>query len=241
MWPSEEDSKEVQQLREAALLERARLKEAELQSEKWVEQSRKLQTEAEAHQQEVAQLKQDRQRNQEAINRCVRVWERTKSHVGTLLSCNHNSTKINACVCFQTPARAECHPAAAVWEPQPGPLSSVWAAGTPQTMWGCYQHTPRWDVSLAFQRVQVFKGTVHPQIHRMCNLSRTVKWGVSCVTVCKCFWAGRISDGAQLDGSTATFDPRELHLQLEQQLSGHPPSRRQLFSGQYLRVTQTLL
>lgn len=63
----------MQQLREAVLLERARLKEAELESERWAEQSRKLQTEAEAHQQEVAQLKQDRQRNQEAINRCVRV------------------------------------------------------------------------------------------------------------------------------------------------------------------------
>lgn len=61
----------MQQLREAALLERARLKEVELESERWAEQSRKLQTEAEAHQQEVAQLKHDRQRNQEAINRCV--------------------------------------------------------------------------------------------------------------------------------------------------------------------------
>lgn len=61
----------MQQLKEAALLERARLKEAELESERWAEQSRKLQTEAEAHQQEVAQLKQDRLRNQEAINRCV--------------------------------------------------------------------------------------------------------------------------------------------------------------------------
>lgn len=63
----------MQQLREAALLERARLKEAELESERWAEQSRKLQMEAEAHQQEVAQLKQDRQRSQEAINRWGRV------------------------------------------------------------------------------------------------------------------------------------------------------------------------
>ena len=66
-----EGSKEAEQLREAALLERARVKEAELEAERWAEQSRKLQTEAEAHDQEITQLKQERQRNQEAINRCV--------------------------------------------------------------------------------------------------------------------------------------------------------------------------
>ncbi|KAG7231431.1 hypothetical protein INR49_011941, partial [Caranx melampygus] len=64
-----EGSKEVDQLREAALQDRARLKEAELEVERWAEQSRKLQTEADAHNQEMAQLKQERQRNQETINR----------------------------------------------------------------------------------------------------------------------------------------------------------------------------
>lgn len=69
-----EGSKEAEQLREAALLERARLKEVELEAERWAEQSRKLQAEAEARSQEIAQLKQDRQRNQETINRCVYVF-----------------------------------------------------------------------------------------------------------------------------------------------------------------------
>lgn len=64
-----EGSEEAEQLREAVLLGRARLKEAELESERWAEQSRKLQSEAEAHSQELTQLKQDRQKNQEAINR----------------------------------------------------------------------------------------------------------------------------------------------------------------------------
>lgn len=47
-----------------------------------------------------------------------------------------------------------------------------------------------------------------------------------------CFRAGQSSDAA-------TFDPRDLHIQLEQQLSGQadtqPRSRRKLFSGQYVR------
>lgn len=60
---------EADQLREAGLQDRARLKEAELEAERWAEQSRKLQAEAEAHQQETAQLKRERQRNQETINR----------------------------------------------------------------------------------------------------------------------------------------------------------------------------
>lgn len=64
-----EGSEEAEQLREAVLLDRARLKEAELESERWAEQSRKLQSEAEARSQELTQLKLDRQKNQEAINR----------------------------------------------------------------------------------------------------------------------------------------------------------------------------
>lgn len=84
-----EGSKEAEQLREAALLERARLKEAELEADRWVEQSRKLQTEAEARNQEIAQLKQDRQRNQEAINRCVCVFmysHFTYTELGNMIS-----------------------------------------------------------------------------------------------------------------------------------------------------------
>uniref|UniRef100_A0A8C2XEL5 Myomegalin-like n=1 Tax=Cyclopterus lumpus TaxID=8103 RepID=A0A8C2XEL5_CYCLU len=46
--------------------------------------------------------------------------------------------------------------------------------------------------------------------------------------------AGRASDGAKLVHGTVTFDPRELHVQLEHQLSGQadaqPRSRRQLFN-----------
>lgn len=51
--------------------EAERLKEVELEAEQWAEQSQKLQAEAEASSKEIAQLKQDRQKNQEAINRCV--------------------------------------------------------------------------------------------------------------------------------------------------------------------------
>ncbi|XP_068564082.1 myomegalin isoform X2 [Cebidichthys violaceus] len=46
--------------------------------------------------------------------------------------------------------------------------------------------------------------------------------------------AGQAGDGAKVGRSAATLDPRELHLQLEQQLSGQadtqPRSRRQLFN-----------
>ncbi|XP_034035238.1 myomegalin isoform X2 [Thalassophryne amazonica] len=62
-------SKEVEQLQEMAILEQARLKEAELETEKWAEQSRQMQAEAEAHSQEISQLKQERERNRETINR----------------------------------------------------------------------------------------------------------------------------------------------------------------------------
>ncbi|KAM9761434.1 myomegalin isoform 3-T3 [Menidia menidia] len=64
-----EGRKEAEQLREAAVLERSRLKEAGLDAARWAEQSRKLQAEAEARSHEMAQLKQDRQRNQETITR----------------------------------------------------------------------------------------------------------------------------------------------------------------------------
>ncbi|KAM6962436.1 myomegalin [Aplochiton taeniatus] len=66
---SRDGSQEAEQLREAALLGRARLKEAELEVEHWAEQSKKLHTQAQVQTQEITQLKQDRQRNQETINR----------------------------------------------------------------------------------------------------------------------------------------------------------------------------
>ncbi|XP_070764419.1 myomegalin [Enoplosus armatus] len=150
-----EGSKEAEQLREAALLERARLKEAELEAERWAGQSRKLQTEAEARNQEMSQLKQDRQRNQESINRL--------------------------------------------------------------------QH----EVSVLQQQLSESRSLVHSlqcelQVyHRVCGVTTNTH-------------SGQASDGAQLGHNSATFDPRELHIQLEQQLSGQadpqPRSRRQLFN-----------
>ncbi|MEQ2240935.1 hypothetical protein ILYODFUR_020208 [Ilyodon furcidens] len=66
---SRDGSREAQHLREVVLLERSRLKEAELETQRWAELSKKLQDEDGVRCQEVAQLKQDRQRSQEAINR----------------------------------------------------------------------------------------------------------------------------------------------------------------------------
>ncbi|XP_029003245.1 myomegalin isoform X13 [Betta splendens] len=64
-----DSTQELEQLREAALLERARLQQAELEAERWAERGRKLQAEAEAHGRELSQLNQDRRRKQDAINR----------------------------------------------------------------------------------------------------------------------------------------------------------------------------
>ncbi|XP_036834608.1 myomegalin isoform X4 [Oncorhynchus mykiss] len=66
---SRDGSKEAEQLREAVLLGRARVKEAELETERWAEQGRKLHTQTQAQTLEITQLKQDRQNNQETINR----------------------------------------------------------------------------------------------------------------------------------------------------------------------------
>ncbi|KAK5605666.1 hypothetical protein CRENBAI_008114 [Crenichthys baileyi] len=66
---SRDGSREAQHLREVVLLERSRLKEAELETLRWAELSKKLQAEDGVRCQEVAQLKQDRQRSQETINR----------------------------------------------------------------------------------------------------------------------------------------------------------------------------
>ncbi|XP_071342689.1 myomegalin isoform X2 [Trachinotus anak] len=146
-----EGSKEVDQLREAALLERARLKEAELEVERWAEQSRKLKAEAEVHNQEITQLKQDRQRNQETINRL--------------------------------------------------------------------QH----EVSVLKQQLCESRSLVHSL---QCELQ--VYHRVGGVTTKT--HSGQVSDSVQPGHSTVTFDPRELHIQLEQQLSGHPRARRPLFN-----------
>ncbi|KAM3620473.1 uncharacterized protein V6R79_024077 [Siganus canaliculatus] len=151
---SREGSKELEQLREAALIERARLKEAELEAEKWAERCRKAQAEAEAGKQEISQLKQDRQRNQEAINRL--------------------------------------------------------------------QH----EVSVLQQQLRQSRSLVHSlqcelQVYqRVCGVTNT--------------HPGQASDGQQPEHSSVTFDPRELRIQLEQQLSFQvdtpPRSRRALFN-----------
>ncbi|XP_068445595.1 myomegalin isoform X2 [Clinocottus analis] len=132
------------------------LKEAELEAEKWAEKNRKLHIEADAHSREITELKQDRQKNQEAINRL--------------------------------------------------------------------QH----EVSVLQQQLCESRSLVHSlqcelQVHhRVCGVNTNTHA------------AGHTGDGAKLGRGTATFDPRELHVQLEQQLSGQddtpPRSRRQLFN-----------
>lgn len=64
-------SKEAALLKEAVLLERVKVKEAELEAQKLAAQSRKQQGEAEANGAEIAQLKHEKQQQQEAVNRCV--------------------------------------------------------------------------------------------------------------------------------------------------------------------------
>ncbi|XP_069009006.1 myomegalin isoform X2 [Embiotoca jacksoni] len=147
-----EGSKEAEQLREAALLELSRLKEAELEAEKWAEQSRKLQAEAKAHSQEIMQLKQERQRNQETINRL--------------------------------------------------------------------QH----ELSVLRQQLCESHSLVHSlqcelQVHRRVGGANTDTH------------SGQVADGDQPGrNAAATFDPRELHIQLEQQRQQQQPgARRQLF------------
>ncbi|CAL8349714.1 unnamed protein product, partial [Gadus morhua 'NCC'] len=60
---------EAERLQEAALLAKARVKEAELEAERLAEQNRKLQMDAQSTSLEVGQLKQDKQTSIEAINR----------------------------------------------------------------------------------------------------------------------------------------------------------------------------
>ncbi|KAF3690479.1 Myomegalin Cardiomyopathy-associated protein 2 Phosphodiesterase 4D-interacting protein [Channa argus] len=142
-----EHSKEVERLREAGLLERARLKEAELEAERWAERGRKLQAEAEAHNQELTQLKKDRQRSQETINRL--------------------------------------------------------------------QH----EVSVLQQQLCESRTLVHSL---QCELQVNHKvCGVAAIT-----HSGQVSDSTEPAHSGTTFDPRELRVQLEQQLRGQLDTQR---------------
>ncbi|XP_069378805.1 myomegalin isoform X8 [Paralichthys olivaceus] len=141
--------KEADQLREAVLQDRVRLKEAELAMDKWAEQSRKLQAEAEAHDRENTKLREERERSQETINRLqhrVNVLQQQLSDSHSLVQTLQSELQV------------------------------------------C-------------RRV----GGVTSNTH-----------------------SGRLSDSIQ--PGHVTFDPRELHVQLEQQLSGQPRARRLLFS-----------
>nr|XP_040040235.1 myomegalin isoform X1 [Gasterosteus aculeatus aculeatus] len=83
------------------------------------------------------------------------------------------------------------------------------------------------DVSVLQQQLCESRSLVHSlqcelQVyHRVCGVNANTH-------------AGRGCDGAQLGHGAATFDPGELHVQLEQQLSRQadtqPPSRRRLFN-----------
>ncbi|KAI1891487.1 hypothetical protein AGOR_G00144320 [Albula goreensis] len=64
-----DSSKEVEQLREAVLAARARLKQVELEVEQWKEESRKLQAHSCEQLQEIQQLQQERHSSQEHTNR----------------------------------------------------------------------------------------------------------------------------------------------------------------------------
>ncbi|XP_057182795.1 myomegalin-like isoform X3 [Triplophysa rosa] len=66
---STESSEEAEQLREAVLSGRVRLKQAGLEAERWKEELRRLQTHNCSQSQQIHQLRQDRQNNQEHTNR----------------------------------------------------------------------------------------------------------------------------------------------------------------------------
>uniref|UniRef100_A0A3B4ZTJ2 Myomegalin-like n=1 Tax=Stegastes partitus TaxID=144197 RepID=A0A3B4ZTJ2_9TELE len=154
-----EGIKEAEQLREAVFLEQSRLKEAELEAERWAEQSRKLRAEAESHSQEITQLKQHRLRDQEAINR---------------LQHDVNITRQQLCESHSLVHSLQCE--------------------------------------------------LH-MYHRVCGVTPDTP-------------SGQVSAGEQPEHSTVTFDPKTLHIPLDQQLSGQndtqPRARRQLFSGSVL-------
>nr|XP_046209308.1 myomegalin-like isoform X4 [Oncorhynchus gorbuscha] len=146
---SRDSSKEAEQLREALLLGRARVKEAELETERWAELGRKLQKQTKAQTLENTQLKQDRQNNQEAIKRL--------------------------------------------------------------------QH----EVNVFEQQVCESRGLIHSlqyklqMYHRVCGVTKNTHTG----------------EGSH-SGESAPFDPRDLHVQLGQQLTSAkcpPAAKRQLF------------
>lgn len=64
-----ESSEEAEQLREAVLSCHVRLKQAELEAERWKEELRRLQTHNCSQSQQIHQLRQDRQNSQEHSNR----------------------------------------------------------------------------------------------------------------------------------------------------------------------------
>ncbi|XP_053531723.1 myomegalin isoform X6 [Ictalurus punctatus] len=66
---SRDGRKQAEQLRDAVLLEHTRLKQAELDAEKWAGQFRQLQAQTQEQTQVVLQLKQDKQISQENTNR----------------------------------------------------------------------------------------------------------------------------------------------------------------------------
>ncbi|XP_024134216.1 myomegalin isoform X3 [Oryzias melastigma] len=139
-----EGNKEVEQLREALLQEQSRLKEAELNAERWAVQSRKLQGEAEANVQEILELKQDQQQKQETINRLQHeliILQQQLIESSRLLHSLQSNGRLN-----------------------PHPVNT---------------HS-----------------------------------------------AGEIRDSCQPGGSSTIFDPRDLHLQLEKQLSGQTGEQR---------------
>ncbi|XP_052336100.1 myomegalin-like isoform X5 [Oncorhynchus keta] len=146
---SRDSSKEAEQLREALLLGRARVKEAELETKRWAEPGRKLQKQTQAQTLEITQLKQDRQNNQEAIKRL--------------------------------------------------------------------QH----EVNVFEQQVCESHGLIHSlqyklqMYHRVCGVPKNTHTG----------------EGSH-SGESAPFDPRDLHVQLGQQLTSAtcpPAAKRQLF------------
>ncbi|XP_041705216.2 myomegalin isoform X1 [Coregonus clupeaformis] len=146
---SRDGSKEAEQLREAVLLGRARVKEAEFETEQWAEQGRRLQKQTQDQTLEITKLKQDRQNNQDAIKRL--------------------------------------------------------------------QH----EVNVLQQQVCESRGLIHSlqyklQIyHRVCGVPKNTHTGEGSHT-----------------GESAPFDPRDLHVQLGQQLTSAtcpPGARRQLF------------
>ncbi|KAM8875635.1 myomegalin isoform 3-T3 [Spinachia spinachia] len=147
---------QLKQATTEGIKEAEQLREAGLEVERWAEQSRKLQTEAEACSHEMTQLKQDRQKNQETINRL--------------------------------------------------------------------QH----EVSVLQQQLCESCSLVHSLQCELQVYHRAREVGANTHA------AGRGSGGGKLGHGTATFDPEELHVQLEQQLSGQadmqPGARRRLFN-----------